>query len=605
MIRKFKIASRVQILFALLLLSLGGLLVEYWQASNNLIDTSSAEVNSQMTMQEKDKIAVATTVLASTLATRLEGVSDPSMQQKIIQKVFSNIRFEKDRSGYFYAYKGTTCVAHGSNPSLIGKDLSGLKGPNGAFIIKDLYRIAKSGGGISEFVWNKPGAGVQPKIGSAQYIPGTDIWLGTGIYLSNIEKSHAAFTVALHELVRPRIILVGSLFTVFLVGIMFLCVYIIRSILTPLSIVKDGAKKIADGDLELHIPVEGADELTELAVAMNAMSEALVTGNSELRKATIDAKEKAQAAAVAQDDAEKNRHDLQTSYDEILRTAHVLEEAAVHSKSMMETLSRHMTTVGERSDDQQNQMTEVDSAMQNLNQAAILIKELANQAMSQGEDELNTVREGSQMIEKSLSAIKTVHKKAGALQEQMSQLDKQAESINQVMVVISDIADQTNLLALNAAIEAARAGEAGRGFAVVADEVRKLAEKTMEATREVGQTISGIQQATQINAVSMNGIADDITATAGLAEDSGERFSQIALGAESAYNRSMQISEAADRQAQEYVQVSNALEQMQGFVTASGEEVDGATQVIEELGGTTEHITCVTEELRHHAHTSK
>lgn len=605
MLRKFKIATRIQILFALLLISLGGLLVEYWQTANMLMDTSSLEVNKRMTIQEKEKIAAATTILASSLASSLENVTELEEQQKIIQKAFTRIRFEKDNSGYFYAYKGTTCVAHGDNKSLIGKNLDQLKGPNGTYIIRELWDIAKSGGGITIFEWNKPGEGLQPKIGSAQYIDGTDIWIGTGIYLSNIKKNQKEFKTNLMGLARPRIIFVATCFGIFLIGIMFLCLFIIRSILGPLSIVTKGAKDIANGQLDVNVPTDGADELSELAAAMNVMSKELVTGHNELQKATLEAKNKAQTASEAQNEAEQNRRNLQTSYDEIIRTAHTLEQAAVESRGMMEVLSGHMNTVDEKSNEQTSQMSEVDHAMENLHQAAILIKELANQAMSQGKNELETVREGSQMIEKSLSSIQDVHKKANMLQEQMSQLDRQAESINQVMVVISDIADQTNLLALNAAIEAARAGDAGRGFAVVADEVRKLAEKTMEATKKVDITISGIQQATQVNAQDMDGIAQDITETANLAEKSGERFKQIASGAETTYDRSLQISEAADRQANEYAQVSTALVKMENMVSESSEEINGATQTIVALEKTTESITSVTEELRHHANTTK
>ena len=117
-----------------------------------------------------------------------------------------------------------------------------------------------------------------------------------------------------------------------------------------------------------------------------------------------------------------------------------------------------------------------------------------------------------------LRALKKSTTQIQTIKTDIDQLGQQAQGIGQILDVISDIADQTNLLALNAAIEAARAGEAGRGFAVVADEVRKLAEKTMDATKEVGKAISGIQDGTKRNIANVEQSVKIIEKTTELAD---------------------------------------------------------------------------------------
>ena len=144
-------------------------------------------------------------------------------------------------------------------------------------------------------------------------------------------------------------------------------------------------------------------------------------------------------------------------------------------------------------------MTETATAMNQMNVSVLEVARNASDAADVTTNAREQAEEGSRNLNALIKMIGEVHQHALGLKDSMQDLGNQAQGIGNILNVISDIADQTNLLALNAAIEAARAGEAGRGFAVVADEVRKLAEKTMDATREVGSAVSSIQSVTDLN----------------------------------------------------------------------------------------------------------
>jgi len=300
------------------------------------------------------------------------------------------------------------------------------------------------------------------------------------------------------------------------------------NVLRPIGALVAASTRIADGDLDAPLDVNRRDEIGSLQRSMAKMVGNLKVKIGEAEEKGRIASEETDKANTAMAQAQQAREKAEQAREEgMLLAAEQLESVVDAVTAASLSISSQIEQSSRGSQEQSNRVGETATAMEEMNATVIEVAQNAAQAARTADDARRNAGEGSNIVAQVIRSIGDVQTSSMALKEDMTRLGQQAQGIGQVMNVISDIADQTNLLALNAAIEAARAGEAGRGFAVVADEVRKLAEKTMAATKEVGDAIVGIQQGTQKNIENVDQAARRIDDATGLAGQSGRALDAI------------------------------------------------------------------------------
>ena len=303
----------------------------------------------------------------------------------------------------------------------------------------------------------------------------------------------------------------------------FLSLAISRAISRPVQFLAQCSEVIAGGNLEKDCRLDQKDELGQLSQSMTIMVASLRGKIAETIAYNASAQEAMEALRQAQEKeamVEKILQNLQGIASESLALSDNLSASAALLSHQVEQVQRGTGL-------QKNRITEASSAMDQMNSTVLDVARNAGDAAQSAGQTQEKALHGAKIVTESVQAIDQVNQVTKQLRGKMDELGAQAQSIGQVMNVISDIADQTNLLALNAAIEAARAGEAGRGFAVVADEVRKLAEKTMGATQEVGGKIRAIQDSVGESLKDMEQAAQAVGRSNELAGASGDALKQI------------------------------------------------------------------------------
>jgi len=324
---------------------------------------------------------------------------------------------------------------------------------------------------------------------------------------------------------------------------------VVRSVVNALNQSVQFASAIAEGDLHRTLAVERQDEIGVLAHALRGMVVKLKDMIATAEQKSKEATEQSEKAKIAMQEAEEARKAAELAKSEGMRHAGKrLAGIAGRIQTAAAQLVKNIQHAGEGADIQRARAEANATAMEEMNATVLEVAKNAGAAASSAEDTKGNAAEGATIVSGVVQAIGEVAQKTTSLKNDLNQLGTQANGIGQIMNMITDIADQTNLLALNAAIEAARAGEAGRGFAVVADEVRKLAEKTMQATKDVGDAVKAIQAGTRDSIQGMEEASTSVGRSTEMVQQAGASLQTIVAIAESTADKVRSIATASEEQ---------------------------------------------------------
>ncbi|WP_415885289.1 methyl-accepting chemotaxis protein [Neptuniibacter sp. QD37_6] len=504
-----------------------------------------ADLLQERKLQSNHAVSMAYSIIDHFQQQQAAGVLNQTTAQTQALSALQAMRYDNDNYVWINDLDARM-IMHPIKPELDGKDMSSFKDGQGKALFTNIANTARQNNeGYEDYLWPRPGKSIA--VEKISYFKLFEPWgwvIGTGVYVDDVDASfYSRLTEAFIflALVIPMVV--------------WLTVIISRSITQPLSHMTKVMENVAKGKLMARIDIKNQDELGDVSKAINH---------------TLDIQ--------------------QQLIQKLTNSSHHILSSAEQMASTTE-----QTSAGVKQQHGETQL--LATAMQEMSATA---QDVANNAQQTAEITVqaeSTARLGDEIVRTTISAINDLAAQVQSQADVITKLEQDTLQVESILSVIRDISDQTNLLALNAAIEAARAGEQGRGFAVVADEVRVLAKRTSESTDQIQSLNDRLKNACQ-GAVSMMGNShSEAQNCIDRAASAGEHLNDIVLNVQQIMEMNSAVAEVVQQQSQVAEEMSNNLnnismiaEQTQGGATLTANNSEQLASLARELRQQVQHF---------------
>lgn len=428
--------------------------------------------------------------------------------KKAAADAIRDLRYD-DGKGYFWVD-----TDEGINVVLLGRDTEGksrinAKDPSGRFFIQEMIANGKKpGGGFTDLQFAKPGETEPlPKRNYTTTFEPYHWVLGTGVWIDQIDAQVSEREKVLSDNLHTALISTFVMLVILVALFAFLAVYIANGIANPIERITNRMRIMGTGDLRIDSGVKATlEELSSRGDELGIMSRAMQEMHEKIKGLMERIVEAAEYVAAAS--------------EELTSTA---EQATEVSQSIAESVVSVAGSCSEQFTDVENANESTQKLADNMEKFKVTIDESEDKI----EATSSAAQAGRENVANAVGGMEKINEQVQGISAVIGNLGDQSQKIGTIVDTISAISEQTNLLALNAAIEAARAGEHGRGFAVVADEVRKLAEQSSNAASEISALINSIQKETESAVTAVEAGVEQVTNGTKAVDGAGESFGEI------------------------------------------------------------------------------